>query len=225
MFPTFCCRVFRSGFCNSRNAFLPLFQPSPLSLFSSLLKHPCRPLIVHFFELSPANENKRRGREGEMTRGADCVKGGFCLINCFSGCRLSARFLDGRSAALWSLWRAVASLFPPSPPSPVHPPSLSRPLCHSSTLPSLHEFAHSAAGADCAPAGRRSWQIQQLPLHARYQLPGRPERFMEHTVKAFHEGTKGGDSKQPARHTWVKLHSDYPLISNIIKLEVSTVVC
>lgn len=62
------------------------------------------------------------------------------------------------------------------------------------------------------------WQIQQLPSHIRL-TPWVFEPFYGTHCKNISTGSDGDDSRQPARYTWVKLHSDYPLITNIINLK------
>lgn len=103
-------------------------------------------LITHFLELSLVKGNKREsGREdrGRDDRWGDRVKGGFCLINCFSGASLahfcgivkfmihagklispplvlssaSALFLKGLAAACAELSQS----FPVHPPPPRTP--------------------------------------------------------------------------------------------------------
>lgn len=192
-------------------------------------------LIIHFLEVSLVKENKGgSGREdrGRDDRWRDCVKGGFCLINCFSGageCQVFGRAPGPAFCGIVKFMTRASELISP----PLVSSSASFSLLLKLTLTSLAAafsdlspeffFFQSAAEQFCTP--RTSfWQIQQLPSHTR-PTPWVFKPFYGTHCKSISWGNDGGDRKQPARYTWAKLHCDYPLITNIINLEKTSVVC
>lgn len=183
-------------------------------------------------------DNKgERGRDVREDRGRDdrwrdCVKGGFCLINCFSGARECQTFWMSPGAVLrhCRVYDACRRAY--------SPPLLGIVLClRASSLPSRRQT--SLAAASYWPLSESSPQRGGAILHPQdvvltnsavalarsLPTPWVFGPFYGTRCKSISPGNDGDDSKQPARYTWVKLHSDYPLITNIINLEKTSAIC
>ena len=151
-------------------------------------------------------DNKgERGRDvmedrGRDDRWRDCVKGGFCLINCFSGARECQTFWTSPAAVLrhCGVYDACRRAY--------SPPLLGVVLCLRASSLSLSlsswrqtslaaasywplsESFSTALRSNSAPPGRRSDKFSSCPRVLVPQLPGCPGRFMEQAVKAFRQG-------------------------------------
>lgn len=184
-------------------------------LLKFLSFHLCISLIVHFFQLTLVAENKgengRYGREkiGRAVRLTDCVRGGFCLINCFSGagvCQFLWLSPAPRSADCMA--RAGGLISPPCAVlcllagreisfgnSYFSDLSVSFPECFGALLyPQAIVLTNSAFGL------------------TRVQLPWCLSYFTEHTVKISHQGMMAKITSGALGYTWVKWND--PLISS-----------
>lgn len=143
------------------------------------------------------------GREdrGRDDRWGDCVKGGFCLINCLSGA--------GERQIFWTSLAHFCGIVK----FMMHAGKLISPPLASSSASALFLKGLAAACADL------SLRVFQCTVKLFCYPPGcRSDKFSSSATpwvfkpvygthwKSISWGNDGNDSKQPAKYTWVKLH-------------------